>query len=307
MYWSKRGIIYQPDGSKDWAKSHAMLPVPLRLNEELVRVFITCCDTRGRGRPGYIDVLANDPSKVVAVCDSPLLELGGAGTFDENGVVACSVIRMPNNQLYMYYVGFELGVNIRYRLFTGLAISDDNGHSFRKYAKVPVLDRTDEELFFRCGPWVIVDDCIHMWYVAGSDWLDVGGTAMPRYDIRYSRSVDGIHWPAEGKPQISVLFDDEFGFGRPCVISKPGGGYRMFYSIRKKSVNAYRLGYAESNDGHIWQRMDNELNLDVSTEGFDSDAIMYAAPIELNQELYLFYNGNEFGRAGVALAKLESE
>jgi hypothetical protein len=130
---------------------------------------------------------------------------------------------------------------------------------------------------------------------------------MPRYDIRYSRSVDGIHWPAEGQPQISVLFDDEFGFGRPCVISKPGGGYRMFYSIRKKSVNAYRLGYAESNDGHIWQRMDNELNLDVSTEGFDSDAIMYAAPIELNQELYLFYNGNEFGRAGVALAKLESE
>jgi hypothetical protein len=81
----------------------------------------------------------------------------------------------------------------------------------------------------------------------------------------------------------------------------------MFFSIRKKSLAAYRLGYAESNDGINWVRMDKKLNLDVSEQGFDSEAIMYAAPIEINNKLYVFYNGNDFGRDGVALAVLESE
>jgi len=53
--------------------------------------------------------------------------------------------------------------------------------------------------------------------------------------------------------------------------------------------------------------MDDKLNLDVTPGNFDSDAIMYAAPIEINGKLYVFYNGNEFGRSGFAVALLESE
>jgi hypothetical protein len=53
--------------------------------------------------------------------------------------------------------------------------------------------------------------------------------------------------------------------------------------------------------------MDSALNLDVTPGSFDSDAIMYAAPIEVSGRLYLFYNGNEFGRLGFAVARLEIE
>ena len=81
----------------------------------------------------------------------------------------------------------------------------------------------------------------------------------------------------------------------------------MFYSVRRKSFAAYRLGYAESCDGKQWERMDNMLNLDVTPEPFDSTAIMYAAPIVIGEKLYVFYNGNDFGKDGFAVAVLESE
>jgi hypothetical protein len=285
-----------------------MIPTPVRLDERVLRVYVTFCDDRGIGRPGYVDVSAADPLRVLGVSQRPLLDLGRPGTFDENGLLTCSVLDRGNGVLFMYYVGFELGTKIRYRLLTGLAVSTDHGHSFHRHSEVPVLDRSATELLFRCGPYAVAGGAgVRLWYVAGSDWLDVDGKPIPVYDIRYAESRDGIEWPAEGCVQIEVSRPDEHGFGRPAVIGKPGGGYRMFYSVRRKSVRAYRMGYAESADGVEWTRMDERLCLDVSPGQFDSDAIMYAAPFEADGRLYVFYNGNEFGRTGFGIALLEDE
>ena len=308
MHWKKLGLVYCPDGSMDWAKSHAMIPTPVRLNENVIRVYVTFCDDKGVGLPGYVDVSASNPLDVLSVSQRPLLDLGMPGTFDENGLLTCSVTDLGDGKMFMYYVGFELGTKIRYRLLTGLAISDDGGNTFTRYSQAPVLERSSSEIYFRCGPY-----CIHeshkfrLWYVAGSEWIDLDGKSMPVYDIRYAESDDGINWPAHGEIQIDITYPDEHGFGRPCVISKVDGGFRMFYSVRRRSLGAYRLGYAESLDGKSWSRMDDKLNLDVTAGSFDSDAIMYASPIEVDGKLYLFYNGNDFGKAGFAVAELVSE
>ena len=130
---------------------------------------------------------------------------------------------------------------------------------------------------------------------------------MPVYDIRYIESQDGIHWPEAGEVQIRITQNDEHGFGRPYVIPNPRGGYRIFYSVRRISCGAYRMGYAESADGRNWERMDEKINLDVSPGEFDSDAIMYAAPIQIGEKLFVFYNGNDFGKEGFGVAELISE
>lgn len=308
MRWKKLGLVYGPDGSMPWAQSHAMIPSPFRLDEKTIRIFVTFCDENGIGRPGYVDVSAQNPTKVFAVSVKPLLDLGKPGTFDENGVLVCSVIDAGDGNLYMYYVGFELGTQIRYRLLTGLAISKDRGNTFSRYSTVPVLERSSEEIYFRCGPYCIrTQKGFQLWYVAGSEWTNLEGKSMPVYDIRYAESTDGIHWPERGEIQIPITENDEHGFGRPCVLPMKNGDYRMFYSVRRRSFGAYRLGYAESTDGRVWNRMDTDLNLDVSPGSFDSDAIMYAAPIDVDGKIYVFYNGNEFGRDGFAAAILESE
>lgn len=308
MHWKKHGLVYSPDGSIPWAVSHAMIPTPVRIDEKRIRVFITACDAAGIGRPGYVDVSADNPTHVLSVGRIPLLEIGEPGTFDENGVLGCSVINGGKGEMLMYYVGFELGTKIRYRLLTGLAVSHNQGEKFTRTKKTPVLERSDSELYFRGGPCCIKDTRgFRMWYVGGDQWMEVKGKQMPVYDIRYIESPDGIHWPEEGEVQISITQEDEHGFGRPYVIPKPQGGYRLFYSVRRISCSAYRMGYAESADGRNWERMDKKINLDVSPGGFDSEAIMYAAPIQIEEKLFVFYNGNDFGREGFGVAELISE
>lgn len=305
MKWRKGGLVWNPDGNSAWAKTHGMGPTPLRLNEEVIRVFVTCLDDKGRGRPGYVDVSAQDPTKVLGVSPGAVLDIGESGTFDDNGLMAISFVEPEAGTLFMYYAGFELCTHIRYRIFSGLAVSKDNGATFKRHSRTPILDRTDTELFFRGGPFAMFDDGVFkLWYVAGSEWTVLNGKSMPVYDLRYQESADGIHWSDAGQLSMAITGEDEHGFGRPWVVKRGPNDYQLFYSIRRRSFGAYRLGYAESTDGINWVRKDEEMGLDVSPDQFDSDAIMYSAVISVGDKTYCFYNGNDFGEQGFGVAEL---
>lgn len=97
---------------------------------------------------------------------------------------------------------------------------------------------------------------------------------------------------------------EEIGFGRPCVLHA-GDLYRMWYSIRTRS--GYRLGYAESDDGERWRRLDERLDLGTPLPGFDDEMTCYSAVVRRGEDLLLFYNGNGYGRRGIGVAVLERE
>jgi hypothetical protein len=143
-----------------------------------------------------------------------------------------------------------------------------------------------------------------MWYVAGSEWTEIAGKQMPVYDLRYQESGDGVRWRPQGSISMALEGVEEHGFGRPWVVKRGPNDYQLFYSIRRRSLGAYRLGYAESRDGLQWTRKDGEMGLDVSASGFDSQAIMYSAVISAHGRTYCFYNGNGFGEQGFAVAEL---
>lgn len=305
MRWKKLGVVYKPDGKKWWARTHATLPTPLVLSPDVIRVFLTCRDGHGIGRVGFVEVSAKDPTQLLAVAAEPVLDIGRPGTFDDNGVMASSALRTADGRVFLYYVGFELSMHVRYRLLTGLAISED-GLRFRRVQETPILERAPSELCVRGGPHVRCDQGTYrMWYVAGSEWIDLGGKQMPLYDLRTMESSDGIHWPAEGEVILPVSADDEHGFGRPWVMHN-GADWELFYSVRRKSLRAYRMGYAVSQDGTIWQRRDAEFGLDPSSGGCDSESVCYGAPLTTNGRTWLLYNGNNFGETGLAVALREA-
>jgi len=305
MKWIKNGLIYNANNSYDWAVEGAMIPTPIHLNSNILRVFITFLDNRGIGRTGFVDLDKQNLSKVLNVSPKPIFEIGMPGTFDENGSLTCSVVRASSSEYYFYYAGFELGTQIRYRLLTGLAITNENFDLLKKFNS-PVLERAEEELHFRGGPFCMLEnDVFKMWYVAGSNWIEIEGKSMPVYEIKYLESKDGMNWGNKGKVCIKIENEKEHGFGRPYVI-KHKGIYKMFYSIRVKKLG-YRLGYAESLDGTHWVRKDNELNFNVSKDGFDEGMICYSSVIDIGGKLMMFYNGNSFGKTGFGYAELIEE
>ena len=305
MKWRKLGVVWNTDGRHEWSKSHAMGPTPFRLDESTIRVYLTTLDGEGRGRATYVDVSAQDPTRVLAVASQPVLDVGEPGAFDDNGLMPLSIIRVDDaGGLYMYYSGFELCHRIRYRIFSGVAVSRDGGQTFTRLRRTPILDRSDAEMFFRGGPYVLKEqDRFRMWYVAGSSWTELNGKAMPVYDMKYAESDDGIHWPSEGVTVLPITQDDEHGFGRPWLFRRAEASYDLYYSVRWRSLAAYRMGYASSHDGLSWHRQDDAFGLDISDAAFETEAVMYAAVIDIDGKEYCFYNGNGFGRDGFAVAE----
>ncbi len=76
----------------------------------------------------------------------------------------------------------------------------------------------------------------------------------------------------------------------------------LFGSHRSKD---YRLGLARSDDLINWTRCDEEVGIDVSESGWDSEMIAYASVVRRGDDVFMFYNGNERGRTGFGCAVLE--
>lgn len=304
MKWEKKGLIWAPNSEHPFGKTRLMCPTPFLRDNETLRIFLGFCDGDGVSRPGYVDVNPEKPHEIINVSDKPLLDIGDDGLFDDNGLCPASIVK-EDDILLMYYFAFQLGVKLPYYMFTGMAVSNDQGQTWEKYSNVPVLDRSDCEPFMRSGPCVtnFGKDPYRIYYTCGNKFIEINDKRVHTYEIHLAESSDGRHWPEKGIPVIRLCNDDEFGFGRPYVF-KEDDKYKMIYSIRTRS-KGYRIGYAESDDGINWKRMDEKIGIDVSDGAeWDSRMICYASYFHFKKRTYLFYNGNGLGNTGFGYAEL---
>jgi predicted GH43/DUF377 family glycosyl hydrolase len=304
MKWAKKGLIYAPSGELWWAKTGAHLPTAAILGNEVIRVFFGVKDANGYGRIGFIDLDAAEPQKILDVAQEPVVDLGEIGAFDDCGAVPNSIIAF-NNQSYLYYQGFQQSVRVPYLTFTGLAIGDLNSNRFKKYARTPITDRTDEEPFIRSTSSVLVADGeLKMWYVSAPKWIEDEHGVHYICVIRYATSNDGINWKAHKHICLEPVLPNEYAVGRPSII-RDGGIYKMWFSIRSFS-KFYTIGFAESEDGIVWERMDAKAGIEKSDAGWDSEMICYPYVVDVNGRKLMFYNGNGRGLSGFGYAVLEN-
>lgn len=300
MKWIKRGLTYVPDGSLPWAKSHAHLPTPYRLGKDIIRVYFAALDAQMFGRITYVDVSASDPSRVLNVSNEIALDVGELGCFDSCGAVPSCIVDVEGTA-FLYYVGFQRAVDVPYMLFGGLATAHTQSNTFERVFRTPVLDRTPDEPFSRAAPFVVREnDSYRMWYWSCLKWTQSDRGVHYNTVIRHARSNDAIHWIADHDACIEPVTPDEYAVGRPCVI-REGGIYKMWYSTRAHS-KPYVIGYAESEDGLKWERLDTEAGISMSESGWDSEMICYPAIIDVDGHKYMFYNGNGHGRTGFGCA-----
>lgn len=302
--WRKLGHVFTAAGHQPWAASHAYCPTAyVTADGERIRVLCAFLDADRIGRCGWVDVGTADPTVVVGVSAAPALGTGIPGTFDEHGVTPLSVVRLDDGRLRLYYAGWQRGVGVRYFLFTGAAESDDDGHTFRRVSRVPVLDRSDGELHIRSGILVRRDDAAwRAWYAGGSGWTDEGDASRPRYALRHVTSLDGLAWPSAGEICLEPR-DDELGFGRPCIV-ETDGTMRMWFG-RRHIEHGYDLAYAESQDGIRWSRNDDGGLARGEPGAWDAEMVGLSSLVRTGLGTLLFYNGNGYGATGFGVAVAE--
>lgn len=310
LMWRKFGQVFSlKTHGKGWMKSHAMLPCPL-LKDDAIRVYFTTRDQAGISRICFVDLDRRDPTRVIYVHDQPLLEIGQPGTFDDSGTLATFVME-HEGKVFLYYNGYNRRVLVPWSNAVGLAISEDGGRSFEKAFQGPIIDRTRLEPYFAITPWILKEgDKFRMWYTSGTGWLNVGREVPePLYVIKYGESRDGICWKRENITCIQPL-DSEEANARGVVI-KERNTYKMWFCFRgsrdfRDGTDAYRIGYAESIDGLVWERHDSRAGITFGEAGYwDSLMQTYPAVIEVDMRLVMFYNGNGFGAEGFGCAVRE--
>lgn len=274
------------------------VPFAYELGNGLHRIYYTARDQSNRSHIFCMDMDV-DSLKVVRVQNEPVLVPGELGSFDDSGAMM-SWLTNVGRELYLYYIGWNLGVTVPFRSSIGLAISSD-GTTFQKPFRGPIMDRCRTEPHFCASNCVLKeDDTFKMWYSSCTGWSIVGGAPRHRYHIKYAESKDGIDWTRSGHVAIDYKNDSEYAISRPCVI-KEAGLYKMWYSYRG-GMNTYRIGYAESGDGINWERTDGNVGIDISPDGFDSKMIEYPFVFSHNEQHYMLFNGNEYGQTGFGLA-----
>jgi hypothetical protein len=304
MEWTKKGLIFKVDNNSDWMCTHSSLPTIDKIDDAIRIYFNTRCKN-GISRITYLDVDSNNPKNIIYVHNKPVLELGRLGTFDDNGMMACSIVNNGGKK-YMYYIGWNLCGTVSYSTSIGLAIYNETEKRFIKYSEAPIFSRSIDEPFFVTSLSVIVENSIwKMWYTSCTGWANKSD---PYYNIKYAESKDGINWK-----KISTAIDcigTKEVIGCPRVF-KDNGIYKMLYSYREvndfrgNKEKSYRIGYAESMGGLLWSRIDDNAGINVSEDGWDSEMIEYAFYVKHNNKEYLFYNGNGFGKSGLGYAELK--
>lgn len=268
----------------------------------MIRVYAGFRDADGVSRIGYVDVSAQDPTQVIKVSNSPVLEIGRDGCFDDNGVILGDVVKF-GDVIRMYYVGFQIVKKAKFLAFTGLAESTDGGESFKRVKESPVMDRAEGANTIRALHTALYDEGVwKAWYAVGDDWQTINGTQFPKYNIWYAESSDGVSFPQDGHLCVDVS-GDEYRIGRPSVY-KNANGYLMFYTKGGTSGKDYYPGVAFSADGKQWERRDSEFGLPLSADGFDSIHLCYPRLLSVGEKTYCFYNGNNMGTEGFGVAEL---
>ena len=296
MKWKKLGRLFVTDNIHPQLITHAANPVILYLKGNKFRVFYSGRDIDNRASISFFDMqLDGENFSIDYVHKQPILTPGRIGCFDDSGV-SVSCILQVDDTLWLYYLGWNLGVTVPWRNSIGLAKSKDGIH-FERVQLSPVLDRNYHDPFSISYPWVIkTSDIWHMWYGSNLSWGE--SQEEMAHLIKYASSTDGVNWNPSGEISVPFQSDSEYAISKPCVV-REDGKYKMWYSYRG---DAYRIGYAESPSEVDFNRLDNQVGISVSSSGWDSETIEYPCVFDHKGCRYMLYNGNRYGLSGIGLA-----
>jgi hypothetical protein len=199
----------------------------------------------------------------------------------------------------LYYAGVSAAEAGSFACLCGLAYLDDALCTATRALTGPLLERDEADP--HSGGVVCVSpqparETLHMWYESRVS----SPGPLPRFAIKHSVSRDGIAW--NRLDEVSIGDDGERSYvSNPSVLIDETG-FRMWYSY--KVGERYRIGYAESDDGRTWKRSDDSAGIAPSSIGWDSDDVEYPSVFTHGRDLYMLYNGNEYGRTGFGMARL---
>jgi hypothetical protein len=298
MNWEKKGQIFKVDNSNEYLLSHASNPLPVHLHNDIFRIFYSGRNADNKSSVGYVDIdivnlnIINYPTK-------PVITFGNEISFYSHGISIGNLYEAKGKS-YILFMGWQVEKGQHWRGDVGRIELVDKD-KMNVIPALPFMTIDEEDTVSLSYPWVMFHEGIYkMWYGSTISWSSENGEMI--HVIKYATSADGEIWTKHG---IAIPY--ELGvaqaFSKPCVIVNDSG-YHMWYSYRSGTGEKYRIGYAFSKNGILWERKHNEVGISVSENGWDSEMVCYPYVFNHSNKMYMLYNGNSYGKEGFGLAVL---
>lgn len=317
MKWIKSGKIFDPTnhGLEDFdCDDFAQSPQAL-VFDNFVRIYFSTRKKDGDGM--FLSVIrfvdySKDFKSILAYSKKEVVSLGDLGTFDEHGIFPFSPLSVDNDVI-AYTCGWSRRKSVPVETSTGYVKSFDNGETFVRIGKGPILTNSVNEPFLVGDSFVKkFGNVYHMWYIFGKKWMNesIDEPTARIYKIAHAQSNNSIDWKKDEAVQIiSDRLDENECQALPSVVFFKGlyhmvFCYRYATDFRNNPDRGYKLGYANSKDLITWTRNDEAIEFSSDTE-WDRDMVCYPNIFEMDNELFLLYNGNLFGKFGFGIAQLK--
>lgn len=304
MKWKKLGHIFKVVPNGDKLLTHASNPLPVHLHDDVFRVFYSGRDAHNASSVGFVD-FDMEALSVLQQSDKPLIENSPDNSFFSDGVSIGNLYKGKDSKNFMLFMGWQNPKDEHWRGDIGRLEVSESLSQFTLNPTNVFLGVDQEDKVSLSYPFVIFHEGEYkMWYGSTNSWSSENGEMV--HVIKYATSKDGENWIKHG---LAIPFEigEAQAFSRPWVIIDEHGKYHMWYSYRSGLGEKYRIGYAQSINGVNWLRKHDEVGIDVSKEGWDSEMICYPAVFNHKGKTYLLYNGNSYGKEGFGLAVLEEE
>ena len=318
MKWIKLGKVFDPrnvlvnNNPGDFAQSPQTI-----VFDSFVRIYYSTRTKDNRGEflshIAYVD-MDKDFQKVIGYSQQEVIGFGKLGTFDEHGIFPINPFKW-DGRILAYTCGWNRRVSVPVETSIGIAESFDDGKTFIRLGDGPILNSSIYEPFLVGDGFVQnYDGMYHMWYIFGKKWIsETQNEPVARvYKIGYAHSYDGINWKKnEGVQIVDDVLNDNECQALPTVL-KMGKRYHMYFcfreatDFRKNPARGYKIGYAFSDDLVKWTRNDEMGGIKCTDGDWDGEMMCYPHICEVDGNVFLLYNGNEFGRYGFGVAKLLS-
>ena len=303
MRWKKLGQLFRPESVHPKLASHAANPLAVLLDGDIYRVFYSGRDVQNRSSVGFVDV---DIIKreLVYTHDKPVFEHGSENSFYSHGVSIGNCYE-ADGQRYILFMGWQCPAGGHWRGDIGRLVLELD-LSLHIDGDKPFMPTDASDPISLSYPWVIPgkNGNYDMWYGSTATW-DAGNGEM-LHVIKHAVSDDGHHWQRQGLA-VPYSLGIAQAFSRPSVIGNQDDGYHMWFSYRSGSGEKYRIGYAYSQNGQVWELRLNEAGIDVSPNGWDSKMIEYPFVFDHKGQRFMLYNGNGYGETGFGMAVLTDE
>lgn len=302
--WTKIGLIFDAKNRYWWMQTHAQLPCSLFLGGDKYRLYFAGRDVDQKSHIGFVEISLSNPFEILSISEEPVLFPGPIGYFDEHGVYPSSVIQV-GDKIYMFYIGWNKGCEPPlFYASIGLAISEDGGKTFVRHSSAPILSRSEFDPCLVTAPTVFKDpllDRFIMIYTSGVEWKrDEQGKLYSRYHLKKATSNDCILWQRTGDRVIDFKDEHERDISRSSFLYLNGRAH-LWYAFNN-AFNPYSIGYAISDDLKKWDRLDDKAGISIGGSQYEDEMICYPHVIKHEEKIYMFYNGNRFGKDGILLA-----